>query len=287
MHEGVGRSGAAEDVWTTFHCRVAALLSTMADGGNFALYVPAEEGEVDVVGVSCAPGFASGTVSSATFGNTTVEFDDAFVGLDLIGRCQALSDGIVDLVRDVHQLPDPGLLMVSAPDDLSARIGVLGLTDRAHVSADHVRIEPVEHRDVASAIWPASRDELDDVVLAHLRDHHDADVEPDEDGDFPLSIDDVRLWVKVAADHPTIIVGSPVVAEVRSVQRADTELNVLNRNSLWLRWYRRDRMVWQEMTVVARPFVPGQFDAMLAMFAEACAGTRLDLSDRLGAKVLR
>jgi len=283
MHDDVDNSVSTAGPWATFGCRVVALLSTMADGGHFVLYVPAEDGTSAEVSVDCVEGLATATVTSATFGATSFGFGDES-GDELIGRCQTIADAIVDLVRDVHDLPDPGLLTVSGSAELHGRIGVLGLADRADVGEDHVRAVGARARDESSAIWPTCRSQVEDLVLTHLRDRFGVDLGMDDDGDIALCVDDVRLCVRVADDCPAILLGAAVVGDLRSVQRADVELNVLNRTSTWMRWYRRDRVVWQELALIARPFVPGQFNAMLATFVDACLAARLDLSDRLGAK---
>ena len=48
-----------------------------------------------------------------------------------------------------------------------------------------------------------------------------------------------------------------------------------------VRWSRREQMVWQELTMLARSFGSEPFDGMIRLFTIACADARPDLVDRV------
>ncbi|MFW6600194.1 T3SS (YopN, CesT) and YbjN peptide-binding chaperone 1 [Propionibacteriaceae bacterium Y2011] len=271
------------DEWGVFELRVAALMSTMADGGQFSLHVPCEDGTTDEFVVSATDRCATVTIESSAWGSTELQFDIDGPA-DLAGAGSAVGEVLVEIIRDEYGLVHPALMTSSAPVALRDRIGALGLTAREAVGADHVLTDPVTNEQVR---WPSTHDELYATVQAHLRDTFDTDIEPDEDGDLPIEVNGVRLWVKVAEDQPAILLLTVAVPRVRSRQQADTELNIANRDSWWVRWSRRGRMVLQELALPARPFVPSQFDGMVQVFVDAHAQTRTDMMERLYAQEAR
>ncbi|MFW6597332.1 T3SS (YopN, CesT) and YbjN peptide-binding chaperone 1 [Propionibacteriaceae bacterium Y2011] len=255
----------------------------MADGGKFTLCQPCGDGSSDELTVEAAEGLATVTIASPATGITTLEFDAANPD-GPNGRGFAVSEVLVELIRAEGGLSHPSLLTVIAPPPLRDRIGVLGLADRFAVGEDHV---VVPEDDTEGALWVSGYAMLHAAVHDHLRDRFGPEVEPWADGVFRVRIGPVGLRVKVAKDQPAIHLVAPSVFGVHSREQTDTELNVANRNSCWVRWSRRQKVVWQELSLPARPFVPSQFDAMLDLFVEACVTTRPDLADRLSGQVAR
>lgn len=181
----------------------------------------------------------------------------------------AQPDNLVPLLRDKMLLPHPELMTVSARNpELADRLDILGLT---------------RHRSVVdeTVLWPQNIRQLRSMVLAHLRERFPPLWACHDDGDIPLLVDGVAFGVEIPDHQPAVILKSPVLSGVRSVSQADAELNILNRDSLWVRWVRYGRTVWQELTFMARPFVPEQLDAMMALFVETVPEIREELGTKL------
>jgi|GEM_PF-6472232 len=270
-----------DEAWEVFTHRLTAVLSTLNDGDEFTFHVVSVDGATDDFTVTCAAGCVAAELESSATGTTSVDFGEAGEA-GLIGRCITVADMVVETIRDEYGLVDPGLMTVTAPAELLAQFSLVGLADHAVIRPDHV-----VQADSGAVVWTESGEELREVVLAHLRAAYDPEVEADVDNDYPLVVDGVRLWVRLANDQPAVLLLAPVVGSIHAARRADTELNILNRSSWWVRWGRRGELVLQELTIPGRPFVPEQFDEMVRIFAQACGSTRQDLSDRLRGKVIR
>ncbi len=76
-----------------------------------------------------------------------------------------------------------------------------------------------------------------------------------------------------------------VAHDVQSRRHTAVELGLLNRDRAWVRWGLRDRDVWQQLMIPAKPFAPAVLDAMITVFADAMSQTRDDLALRTGAEV--
>lgn len=265
-----------EPEWAWFAQRAAAYCRTMVEGDRITFHVPGAESQEVSISVQHDVWFRVDAPWAS-------ENDDLFGEYDLWegDAVDDLADDLVDHLRSDGGLPHPSLLTVSASGPASCGVGVLRLAQSAHVEADLVTGDGPRATERLTVLSPVDRDHLVRVLSEHLVEHYDDELEPDDDGDFALSVRGTPVWVRVMADQPSVVMFTPVLRDVRSRRQTDAELNVLNRDSVWSRWTRRERMVWHEMAVPGRPFIPTLFDNMLELFVQTQVSTRPDLVDRL------
>ncbi len=264
-----------EESWALFHARLVALLSAGVEMGSFALFAPSEAAEPQCFQVLWTDNCRTLRIDASAGGTSEVGFDPD-EATTMLSRCEACADAVIATVRDEYGLLHPALLTVAADDDLSGLIDILQLARTEDVGVD-ANATPGNQ---AQVLWPDDTVTLDDMVLTHLRDRFGA-VETDEDGDHPIQPGGFGMWVRVAQGQPAINMMAVVLRGVVDRKRTDTELNILNRTCSWVRWSRRGTTVWQELTMLARPFVPEQFDGLLNLFANTGLETLPDLCDRI------
>lgn len=132
---------------------------------------------------------------------------------------------------------------------------------------------------------PADRAELFELVRRLLVEKYDDAVSVDDDGDFVLSgLHDV-VWVRVHEGVPAIEIMARVAHDVPSRHAAASEISLLNRDHLWIKWQLRGRAIWQVIVLPGMPFVPTHLDVMLSTFEETLVATEDDLAFRLHANV--
>lgn len=265
---GSETNAPSTDPWVGFERRLAAYLSTMfdpSDADNLKLYVPRPADEepwvIDLQTVS------DGQVIRIGYG-----WDEVYTTPD--SPADALHQLRTVLEGGKFRTAHPQLLTVSAEGPASTGVGVLGLAVRGTVSDVDGEAE--------SVLITRTRDQLLGALRNHLRSDYDVEAELDEDGDIPLTVDGMHLWIGVRSPKPTIMLFTRTVDNVHSRRQACVDLNVLNRSNLWSRWVCRDHSVWQHLTIPSPIFQPQLFDEMLHLFVTDYLATRLDLADRLG-----
>ena len=182
-------------------------------------------------------------------------------------------------LRDVYAIVHPHLLTYRAWGPAAARAEILDLC-----ASDEV---PDEGREPSVGVvqLPVDRDELLGFVEAFLREKYEGEPTVDDDGDFVLTHLGQPVWVRVRPDQPAVEIMARVAHDLYSRRAAAVEIGLLNRDSLWVKWTMRERMVWQTIVVPGLPFVPAHLDAMLDLFLTVMSETRDDLAFRIRAKV--
>ena len=136
-----------------------------------------------------------------------------------------------------------------------------------------------------TAELPENRDELVRMVGTYLYSKFDCQVVLDNDGDYVVQHMGQKVWISVRPDAPVVMIFARVAHDVYSRRSTEVELGILNRRHIGNKWSLTERNIWQEISMVALPFVPFQFSMTLDTFLEAMTSTCDDLAYRTGAKV--
>lgn len=268
--------GTPEDIyaWRLFEARLGAYLSTMIDPRDedrLTLYLPNVHNDGQTYALTiCSQ--QSGSALEIQYG-----FDEVYCDPDDLGD---MPWRIGDTIRARFDLRHPQLISVSASGPAAIGLPILGL-------ADHDLIERETHETALALkegeplVYPEDQDTLVWLLLSHLREKYDPEIELDADGDIRLERDGATAWVQISDIAPVISLIAGVVANVRSRRQADIELNVLNRVNPWCRWSRHRRDVWQRATIPVSPFNPQIFDELVDDFFARYAENAPDLADRL------
>ena len=107
----------------------------------------------------------------------------------------------------------------------------------------------------------------------------------DDDGDFVLSHMGQAVWVRSHPNSPAISISARVAHGVYSRRASEVEIGILNRRGYFVKWSLRERDIWQEIDMVAIPFVPNHLSNLIDVFFGAMSANRDDLAYRTGAKV--
>lgn len=146
------------------------------------------------------------------------------------------------------------------------------------------RSGPGEASPGPAAVYPRDRDHLCrlvDEALAPLvgeSPHHD------EDGDVAVVSGSSVLYVRVLERVPAVEVFCELVHEVGDRQRAEFEVNVLNRDLRFGRFVLDDDRVLMTLTLPAYPFAPTHLREMLAMLTSSVDRLDDDLVRRVGGR---
>ena len=249
--------------WDVFERHVAAYLSTMfdpEDTDRLTLHAPNMSGgdpwEVVVRTVNTGQGLL-----------ISYPWDDAGSQVD---GFQEMAWRLRMMLEERLNVPHPALLTIDATGPASRGVGILGLA--AH--DDDGRLAPRDDT-------PTRREELLHEILTHVQQQFDPETEIDEDGDVPLLIEGVRLWVRVHHNPLVIQLFTRAVDGVASAKRAGTELAVVNRRYIWSRWTYRRGDIWQRLCISPTAFSTALFDEMLEAFVTNHHDVTDDLIDRL------
>lgn len=131
---------------------------------------------------------------------------------------------------------------------------------------------PVSHGDLGLMVGRVLREKFDAVVV-------------DEEGDYVLPHLGQSVFVQALPEEPAVHVFARVVHGVRSRRGAAVEIDLLNRDDVWVKWTLRDRAVWQEVMVPAMPFAELHLIVLLDHFLHTMERTRDDLALRVGGDV--
>ena len=249
--------------WDVFERHIAAYLSTMfdpEDTDRLTLHAPnMSGGNPWVVLIK--------TVNSGRGLMISYPWDDAGSYVD---DFQDTGWRLRMMLEERLNVPHPALLTVEASGPASRGVGILGLA--THEDGER----PTPQDDT-----PSRREVLLHEILTHAQHEFDPEIELDEDGDVPLLIEGVRLWVRVHHNPLVVQLFTRVVDDVASAKRAGTELAVVNRRYIWSRWTYRRGDIWQRLCISPTAFSMTLFDEMLEAFVANHHDVADDLIDRL------
>lgn len=109
-------------------------------------------------------------------------------------------------------------------------------------------------------------------------------VEPDEHDVFTVPAGCVLLFVRAHRSLPLIVFRSPLVSGVEDAAAAETEVAILNRDSLWCRYVFDGETITAESEFVDRVFVPVNFKIQLAEIAAELDDVYADLARRVAGR---
>lgn len=144
---------------------------------------------------------------------------------------------------------------------------------------------PVERPTEPMVLQPDDRDELLAMIRMALHAKFEEEPTVDDDGDIVLTHLDQPVWVRAREDMPAVEIFAQVVHGVHSRRATAVEIGILNRDHALVKWWMRERAVWQHIVIPALPFAPGHLDAMVDVFLATMTATRDDLALRVGGRV--
>lgn len=132
------------------------------------------------------------------------------------------------------------------------------------------RSEPISDPDQATR---AVRQALGEVYGDH--------VESDDQDLFTVPAGCVVLLIRAHRSMPLIVFRSPLVSMVEDAAAAETEVAILNRDSLWCRYVFDGKSIYAESELVDRVFVPVNFKIQLAEISAELDDVYPDLARRV------
>lgn len=198
---------------------------------------------------------------------------------DTIGQLACI---VVDLFKDVYGIPLPGLLAYAGHGPSVDAAAVLGLTRLDQVPTDIVpgRSIPAEMGTVHHFV---TRGDLTSLVGELL--HGRFDEVESVDGEFHLRHEGHQVVIRARPDQPAVEIVTRLIHGVRARHIALTEIDILNRDSIWTKFVLRDRDVFMDINVPAMPYAENHLHEMLSVFLEAIDSSRDDLALRTGGRV--
>lgn len=124
-------------------------------------------------------------------------------------------------------------------------------------------------------------DQATQAVAVAVGELYDGRVEADEHGVFTVPTGCVVLFVRAHRSMPLIVFRSPLVSLVEDVAAAETEVAILNRDSLWCRYVFDGKSIYAESEFVDRVFVPVNFKIQLAEISAELDDIYPDLARRV------
>lgn len=112
-------------------------------------------------------------------------------------------------------------------------------------------------------------------------------VESDEHDLFTVPAGSVVLFIRAHRSLPLIVFRSPLVPAVEDAGAAETEVAILNRDSLWCRYVFDGKSVYAESEFVDRVFVPVNFKIQLTEISAELDDVYPDLARRVAPKQWR
>ncbi|MEB8325180.1 hypothetical protein NGF75_04150 [Dietzia kunjamensis] len=168
---------------------------------------------------------------------------------------------------DVDEVDDPGPVeLVGAGGDAADAGSPVG-------SEDDFRPQPITDPDQATRAVGAA---LTEVYRRRVRaDEHDV---------FTVPAGCVLLFIRAHRSLPLIVFRSPLVSAVEDAAAAETEVAILNRDSLWCRYVFDGKAITAESEFVDRVFVPVNFKIQLAEISAELDDVYPDLVRRVAGK---
>ncbi|HJC61169.1 MAG TPA: hypothetical protein H9755_12700 [Candidatus Dietzia intestinigallinarum] len=130
-------------------------------------------------------------------------------------------------------------------------------------------------------------DQATRAVAAALSEIYHCRVEADEHDVFTVPAGCVVVFVRVHRSMPLIVFRSPLVPAVEDAGAAETEVAILNRDSLWCRYVFDGTSVYAESELVDRVFVPVNFKIHFTEISAELDDVYPDLARRVAAKQWR
>ncbi|MDX2355320.1 TY-Chap domain-containing protein [Dietzia sp. PP-33] len=109
-------------------------------------------------------------------------------------------------------------------------------------------------------------------------------ITPDEHDVFTVPAGCVLLFVRAHRSLPLVVFRSPLVSSVEDVAAAETEVAILNRDSLWCRYVFDGTTISAEAELVDRVFVPVNFKIQLAEISAELDDVYSDLARRVAGR---
>ena len=129
-----------------------------------------------------------------------------------------------------------------------------------------------------------SPDEATKAVGTALSQVYERRVQPDKHDVFTVPAGCVLLFVRAHRSLPLVLFRSPLVSSVEDVAAAETEVAILNRDSLWCRYVFDGKTITAESEFVDRVFVPVNFKIQLAEISAELDDVYSDLARRVAGK---
>lgn len=127
-------------------------------------------------------------------------------------------------------------------------------------------------------------DQATRAVGAALAEVYRGRVQADEHDVFTVPAGCVLLFVRAHRSLPLIVFRSPLVSGVEDAAAAETEVAILNRDSLWCRYVFDGETISAESEFVDRVFVPVNFKIQLAEIATELDDVYEDLARRVAGR---
>ncbi|MCT1639661.1 TY-Chap domain-containing protein [Dietzia cinnamea] len=176
-------------------------------------------------------------------------------------------------LHDVADVDDPDArAAASGPDPADASAARPGGPTEPHGSGDEddFRPQPITDPDQATRAVGAA------LAAVYRRRMH-----PDEHDVFTVPAGCVLLFVRAHRSLPLIVFRSPLVTGVQDAAAAETEVAILNRDSLWCRYVFDGSTITAESEFVDRVFVPVNFKIHLAEITAELDDVYPDLARRV------
>jgi len=174
----------------------------------------------------------------------------------------------VTALRDVYAVPHPAFLTGDRlVDDSEVPTGA---AEQAGETSGEPAVYPVHGPEHLQRLV----EEALTVFLGHPPEH-------DEDGDIPVTSDDVTAFVSVLPDRPVVRVLACLGTGIEDSTRADFEVGVLNRDVPFLKFFRRGRAVFVQSDLVGWPFVGDHLRQLVERMFREVGELRDDLLARL------
>lgn len=189
-------------------------------------------------------------------------------------RASQLSHLVAGTMERVFAIPHPVFLHdVVDCDDPASTAAPTG--EPTSDDADFLS-QPITDPDQATlAVGTA----LTEVYRRHIR--------ADEHGVFTVPAGSVLLFVRAHRSLPLIVFRSPLVSKVEDVTAAETEVAILNRDSLWCRYVFDGTTITAEAEFVDRVFVPVNFKIHFTEITAELDDVYPDLARRVAGKQWR
>ncbi len=179
----------------------------------------------------------------------------------------------VRALREVFGVPDPAFLIA---EDLVDETRTVPLPPKPSAVAADAE-EPV-------ATTAESQEHLQELVDAALTQMFGSTPEKDEDGDIPVPWGSALVFVRVEESAPVVQLFGILVEGVTDLERAAFEVNVLNRDNRFLKFFLAGDRVVAQLHLPAWPFVPEHLRTMLGGMASRLDEIDEDLVARVGGR---
>src|SRR5690606_23861094 len=113
---------------------------------------------------------------------------------------------------------------------------------------------------VDAVVVPTGRDHLRQLVDDTLTDYFGHPPERDDDDDIPVNAGSGMVYVRIRTDFPVVELFAAVMSQIQDEERAQFEVSVLNRDSMFIRYTLVDDRVMAYLHVPCYPFIPHQLN---------------------------